>query len=614
MIMSHPGTIPAKNSSLDAMPQSTAVGVGARPLSAAACLLVVLAVWVLCWLANGWMLYRYSTPLPFCDEWYFTPVAAGNAPLTLAWLWHPVNEHRTPLANLDVLLLGWLADWDLRLARYVHVGFLALGSLALILSVRSFRGRTALSDAVLPLLVMTPCQYETVFLYAYGFAMALAYLCLALSAVITGWPLRSAAHVLLYFVLLLVIALSGGPAGNVWSIGLCGIVIRGWLEKKPRAWHWTALGGTAAVVACSLALLVLIPKVPRHQVFYSDSLQTTLRAAFRLIVGWMGGASFEVLYPWAGLALLLPIGYLARRILGDLRRLRLGRGSAAPRISSWVDLSLVLLAALAVAGMIAIKRAHYPIFWNCRYATLVVPIAIVAHLLMVRLRAPAIFTAALAVLAAVTVCWNWPVTIRTCRLRHSQTAALTWALKEGRMPLAIVAQTYGSAVNMAPCNTDFLDFMGQLREAHLSVFHPKWQQPGQSCRPVFWEAESGRFNEAFRRVPDAEASHRQALEAVAAPGHPAIARYNAQLTGAGSIMLWCRVRAPVAGQIVAAQFDDGPVQETVLPAEAGYVPYCLGPFVDVSAGHHTLTVSLPMPGARLDVLELVPCDTRMASK
>src|SRR5262249_18387856 len=147
-----------------------------------------------------------------------------------------------------------------RLAHYVNVGLLGLGSLSLILAAQAYRGHTALSDAFCALLVLTPWQYETTIVYAYAYAMALACWCAACALAMTAGYLRSPIWLIGYLLLALVVTLAGGPAGNLWAIGLCGVLVRGWVEKKAWGWKSTALLGALVVVGISVALLVWTPR------------------------------------------------------------------------------------------------------------------------------------------------------------------------------------------------------------------------------------------------------------------------------------------------------------------------------------------------------------------
>jgi hypothetical protein len=577
-----------------------------RGLLADRTLHAVLLVWALCSLALWIYLYRFSTSLPFCDEWDLSWAASGQEPLSWRFLWSPANEHRAPLTRLEVLLLGRLDGWDLRLTRFVNLSLLALSSLALIRAARSVRGRTSLSDAFLALLVLTPCQYQSLLLYAYAYAMALACFCLAISAVMTGWPMRSLGHLGLYLALVLMVDFSGGPAGNVWAVGLCGVLLRGWLEKKPVAWKLGALVGTAVVLTASLWMLFAIPRIPAHDIFRSNSWETTLQAAQKLIVCWLGGPFLMISYPWAQLVLVLPGCYVLGRILRNLWLLARGTPAAGANWQSWLDLVLLLFAALAVAGMIGYGRANYPDLWDSRYATLLLPIGIVTYLLLVRLRAPRIIPLAMTFVMAVSVGWNWPEAIRMGHMWHDPSAEMARILKRGMEPLSATSLRYASAVGFA-CNPDrLLDALVLLREANLSVFRKDRQKepvPGMGLSLV-WKAESGTHNDSLRLVGDRRATKDRALEVASTPAEPGKATYEVEVPGSGSYLLCLRLWTPAAGHVLDLQVDDGPAQASSLPTVSGYYPYCFE--LNLSAGKHCLAVTLFQAGARLDILELVP--------
>jgi hypothetical protein len=568
----------------------------------------VLLVWALCWLGLWIYLSYFSTSLPFCDEWDLSQAASRSEPLTWRWLWRPANEHRAPLTRLEVLLLGWLEGWDLRLARYVNLGLLALGAMTLILAVRSVRGRSALSDAFLGLLVLTPCQYQSVLLYAYAYAMALACFCLALSAVVTGWPLRSLWHLAFYLALIQVVNFSGGPAGNVWAVGLCGVFVRGWLEGKPRSWKWAALAGSLLVMAASLSMLLAIPSVPGHSSFRSDCWGMTVWAANRLAVGWLGGSFLAILYPWAWLLLAMPWCYVLGRMLVDLDRLARRVPSALTRLMRWLDLVPILLAALVVAIVIGHGRAYYPDLWDSRYATLLLPIGVVTYLLLVRLRAPMILAAAMSFVMAVSVGWNWPEAIRAGTYWHDPAAEMARALKMGQQPLSAIALRYASKVGYV-CNPDkLLNALLLLREANLCVFrNDQFREPVPGMgRPLVWKAANGQFDDALQLISDGEATKGQAIEAASTQGRPGTALYEVDLPASGSYLLCCRLRTPAPGHVLGVQVDDRPVLEKPLPTGSGYYPYCLDPLLDLGAGHHRFRITLFQRGTRLDLLELIP--------
>jgi hypothetical protein len=59
---------------------------------------VFLAVsWLACVAATLWLALRSSGMLPKWDEWVeMVPAVSGHQPVTWAWLWSLLNEHRIP--------------------------------------------------------------------------------------------------------------------------------------------------------------------------------------------------------------------------------------------------------------------------------------------------------------------------------------------------------------------------------------------------------------------------------------------------------------------------------------------------------------------------------------
>jgi hypothetical protein len=568
---------------------------------------VVLLVWAVCCLAFAVYLYRFSVPLPYNDEWDLTPAATGEARLTWKWCWTPVNQHRAPLTRLEVVLLGWASAWDFRLAHYVNLAWLGLGSLALILAVGALRGHSSLADAFLPLLVLTPGQFESVLMYAYAYAMALAWFCLAVAAVVTRWPLRSLPRLVLYYVLLLGVTGSGGPAGNVWALGLCAVVVRGWLQRQSRAWRVVGALGTVVVSAVSAAMLVTIPRVANHVELQSDSLATLLSAAARLTVCWMGYPMLQETWPWAGVAMAVPIAYCLGRILADLWRRRRGDAPMRSNLAASLDLAVILLATLGVVLMIGYGRGRYPGLWDSRYCTLLAPVGLLLYLLLVRLQAPLVFPAGLTILAAACVGWNWSFAIDYARAWQAPIEELSVALRDGEVPLSTLSERYATPVGCVPPGY-LLHYLVKLHDAGQSVFqHPPSSAPRPSTRAsLVWEAETGQFNGAFEVVSDNQATGDQALCVASTADGPGTVTYPIDVRATGSFLLCCRLAAVSPGHVWQVQVDGGPALERPLPAEPGYHPCCLDRLLDLQAGRHTLIVTLPARGTRLDLLELLP--------
>src|SRR5258707_7053303 len=60
----------------------------------------VLLVWAFCTLMHLLFVHSYGNVLPWSDEWELTPLATGEQPLNLQWLWQPVHEYPAPLTPL----------------------------------------------------------------------------------------------------------------------------------------------------------------------------------------------------------------------------------------------------------------------------------------------------------------------------------------------------------------------------------------------------------------------------------------------------------------------------------------------------------------------------------
>jgi hypothetical protein len=567
----------------------------------------VLLVWALCWAAYFALLVRFCVPLPWSDEWDMTEVATRQLALDQEWIWRPLNEHRAPLVRLEVLLLGQLASWDLRLVHHVNLAMLALGSLTLILAVRKVRGCSAFCDAFLPLLIFTPWHYESLLVYALAYAMPLALLCVALSGMITGWPQRSVFNLVVYWGMTLAITLSGGPIGHLWALGLCGVAVRGRLENRPRRWQVAAAVGAGIVIGISLAMLLATPEVARHEKFLSDSWQTTLRATAKLSVVWLGRA-LELWWPWALLAVVIPGLYVAGRAVLELWRIGRGSAPAKTNLGSWLDLVLVLLATVAVALMIGHGRGLSPRIWQPRYATLIMPMPLVLYLLMVRWRSALIIPGMLTFLMAVSIGWNWPIVLADSRYWHDRGMEAAQALRQVSCPLAAAAEKYAPVVGYTCDSNKLLRLLMALRDAHMSVFRKQSaREPVAGMGPAqLWDAAAGQVTAGLRMVADIRATSGLALEP-ASSWAPGTVTYAIEVPEGGCYELSCRLAVPERDASLAVRVDDGLAFTRSLQPGGEYSALCHQPVsLELSPGKHLVALTLTGRRTRLNLLELIP--------
>jgi hypothetical protein len=572
--------------------------------------LTVILIWAACALGQFLYIKAYGASLPWCDEWWLTGAASGKVHLTWQWLWEPANEHRLPLTRLVVLVLARLLASDWQAIHYAGLIFMALGALALIVTARAARGRAALSDSFLCLLVLSPWHFETLMLYGYAYAFAGSLMCVAISLACVRWPLRSVAHLIVYLLVLLALTFSAGPAGNLWAMGLCGILVLALFERAPALWKVVSVLGAALVTAVSAALIVAIPRVPRHEEFHSRSVAEAVGAATKLAAGWIGGPPNEVMWPWALALVLVPGLLLIVRFVHDVTTLA-RRESGERTLPRWWDLGTVLISALLVAVAMGYARGRYPAIWSSRYLVLIQPVGILLYLLMVRLRVPAAIPQVLALAMAVCVGWCLPTAIGMGQGRQAQRAELARVLRRGTMPLSVVSKQYCQIpiVGLDPAQqTVFLDCLYQLREANLTVFRDRGRRARLSGRPwpLAWNAEAGALSPGLRPVTDEAAVSQGAVEVAAGSAGGGVATYQVEVPVKGSYQLCCRLRSSMPRQTLSAKLDDGPLHQSPLADGPDYQPCLFEPPLEMGAGKHDLTIVLPQPGMRLDLLELVP--------
>jgi hypothetical protein len=553
----------------------------------------VLAVWALCALLFCLFVYRYALPWPWWNEWdLLVPVAVGQQAVSLEWLGQLQDGHRAPLVRLVVWVVGELTAWNGRLIHAANLAFLALAALALIRTIRKVRGRSSWSDMFIALLLLSPSQYETVLWASVGMALPLALFGVAVSVLLTDWPLRSEKRLIGYLALVLTVSLSAGPVANLWTAGLCGVVVRGWLRGRPHAWCWTGVVGAAAVLTISVAV-------------NGSPWVATLTAAAGMAVGWLGPDQ-ALLGSWTLLAFAVPALYLVLRIGRACRRSEEAPVREATDLKAWVDLLIPLGAALAVAVVAVSARYGSGNTWDSHFSSLLIPIGLMLYVLMVRIRAPQVIPAALALLMLVSVGWSWRVAIAWARATQDRIAGPVAALRHGQEPLSVwVAKNHQQAVGYAN-QKQLLEYVLQMRQARCFVFRQQAPEPVAGMgQPLVRRVAEGSLSGSLRVVPDAQATGDAVVLADQGPTRLGIAALNVEVPAAGLYDLCCRVQVAGAGLYLAVRVDGGPPTAGPVALAPGYNPHMLG-VVRLAAGKHMLTLETDQPGLRLDLVEIIP--------
>jgi hypothetical protein len=568
----------------------------------------VVLVWGLCCLAVALCIANFGMSLPFCDEWPLTHVASGRELLSLHWVLEPANEHRAPLTRLWLFALGRLSHWNWQAMHYANLATMGLGALALVFAARALRGQAALSDVFLPLIVLTPWHFETLWVYGYAYSMAGGMTCLAISLAAVRWPQRSLVHLGVYLLAALVVTLSEGPAGNFLALGLAGVLLLYCRGQTPRSWRAVAIAGVLLILAASCLQLAFIPTIPRHAQYLSDSLATTLKGIPKVSVCWMGMPALQVLWPWVFLVVLVPGLWVVGRIGRDLLRRR--RSDGAPS-QEWADLGLVWLGAMVVAAAIAHGRARMAL-WEPRYVVLTMPIAIVLYLLLVRMRAPLVLPQTLAVVMAVCWGWCWPWVLDHQKAHSSKVVAVMQAHTRGDRPLSELCSRleHNEALGwtVAPFHVGYLiDCMMQLRQNDLGIFRSinRRKRAAGAGLPQAWKADTGQLSSGWEVVEDSAATQMRTLRVKQTDASPALAVYRLQVFAGGRYRLCCRMRAP-QGQTLTVAVDDNPVCGQDIYTGADYRACLLDAPLELKAGEHLLALAFSKRGTEVDVVELVP--------
>jgi hypothetical protein len=568
---------------------------------------VVLLIWALCCWALCECVAKFGAALPWADEWFLTPIATGKESLSWSWLWHPNNEHRQPLMRLGLFLIGRLSHWNWQAVHYLTLALMGLGALALLCAARSIRGRSALSDTFLCLVVLSPGQWETTWRYGYSFGAAGGLSCIALSMVAARWLQRSLKDLISYLLTVLAITLTGGPTGNLMALGLVAALAPYFRETTSRAWKITAGVGCGLILAASGVLLALTPVAPDHPSLLSNSLITIVESTLGESVCWLGPPVLQVLWPWAFLIVLLPGLWVAGRIVRDLRR---GRQGNHELTRAWMDLVPVWLAAFLVAASIAYGRGHSETPWSFRYMVLTMPIGIVLYLLLVRIGVPLAIPRSMAVALALFCCWNWLLVLHQEIQHQARLNEFVRTLAQGHVPLSEECKKYCADVGL-PSDHGYValltNWVMELRQSDQSIFRAinrRKRRAGEAL-PQAWEADSGKLGQGWVCLPDASATQAKALRVSAAGEKPATVSYPIQVTVGGAYQLCCRMRASKP-QTVTVAVDGSQSQQETFPAAADFRSCVLAAPLKLEPGQHELTLTLAPVCADLDLLELVP--------
>lgn len=215
---------------------------------------LVAVLWLLLSFSAFGIANKYAMNMPYMDEWQHIEVWTGAKPFTLAYLWEQQNDSRVPPRKFAMHVLLWLGGGNFRFVNFAVVAALSGLSLGIVLMLRRIRGHIALTDAVVPLVLLQGSMYIN-FIWAdpgmiWGLVTAGALIATVLAV---NGRYRSPAQALTIFACSLAATfgcIGGLPIGAaiaVWMIA-AGLM----------TWHGGALPRRQSVLLASLGTLSLL--------------------------------------------------------------------------------------------------------------------------------------------------------------------------------------------------------------------------------------------------------------------------------------------------------------------------------------------------------------------
>ena len=174
---------------------------------------VVVALWFLMSVIVLFFVSQYATPYPFSDEWHLIPVAAGEEPFSLDWIWARHGDHQIPVPKFWMFSLLRVSDLDFRVLVGANALLAIVASCGFLAGLHSFRGRLAITDTFVPLSLLSLLHGSYSWGFHIQFLSSTAIMAFVL-AVFLSRPLSTASgsiwwHELSLGVLLVLLALCG---------------------------------------------------------------------------------------------------------------------------------------------------------------------------------------------------------------------------------------------------------------------------------------------------------------------------------------------------------------------------------------------------------------------
>ena len=390
-----------------------------------------------------WQTDRYAVDLPFSDDYGFVQQIAGLEPVNLAWLWEAHNEHRMVLPKLVLTFVTRAAGMDFRATAHVSALLVCLAAFACVFTIARLRGRWAIEDALVPLVVCTWSQAEAL---TWTSPLNLVATTVAL---LLWW---TAAHRSLTAAIVAAVALAlTGASGITAMVGVVPwFVWTAWRSKRVAP----ALCAAGLVGYCVLYAVTYTPLAGHPG---PKSVGQVARYVARLAASPF--SSIGDLQDVLGIGVLLAAAWLTWR---TRRR--------------FTPTHALLLAACATCGAVALGRAGFSgLTIASRYVTLMIPLAVALLALFAIADPPRPAVAALAAIIVVSLGYNDKVGHNAGHWLQKRLNAARTDITNGK-PLSEVVATHG----LYPDPAYGVTGLCALAKARGSVFR---ESASADCQP-----------------------------------------------------------------------------------------------------------------------------------
>lgn len=340
--------------------------------------------WLVAALMTAWALSfiaRFSSQVPYGDDWNHVEVLAGSRPVSLAWLVELDYGWRHVLPKLALVALTRVSSGDLSIPRYANGIILAVISFAMLATARRIRGRSSWTDAFFPIALLN-WGHTRPFLQIHRLNVVLTLsLMLPVLAVMVSRPsFRGSTAFIAAGLMIAALPLCGAMGAAAAPLLALGLACAGYLrhrESAGAARREAAIAGMMTLLAVTATALYFLDFHGGADAPPSAGPAASAVVALRFMSMSLGPIAVPG-WPLSGVAISLLLAAVLARLLGDWRRLPAERSRPAA-------LMAFLFAMLAIAAAVGIGRSGYDpqrgdAGFTDQYATAAVPAIVAVYL------------------------------------------------------------------------------------------------------------------------------------------------------------------------------------------------------------------------------------------